>query len=115
MASGRWKQAADTRVLSGDTAIPRQPRVSFGSALLPLTACPWRNRQPEEDEQGLVEPQDILVIEPADPRAELGFRHRRDLVDHQPPGRAQTVSFVRLDSKPKQWRVGLVGSEGADS
>src|SRR5215213_3833173 len=73
-----------------------------------------RRRQSKEYEHGLIEAQDILVIEAPDVGAELGFWHRGHLVHHEPAGDAQSIALVRFDGKPEQWSFRVVRRERAD-
>src|ERR1700722_5883994 len=70
----------------------------MGRRFSPLPAEPWRGRQSEKHQHGLIETQDILVVEPARPCADLGLRDGRGLVDHYPAGQAKSVSVGRLSS-----------------
>ena len=83
-----------------------------GRSRLPL--APWRDSQPEEHENRQIELQDILVVQPADARADLGLGNSGVLVHHQARRCVQAIALVRLDGQTEQWRVGLVGGEGAD-
>src|SRR5580704_14584799 len=68
---------------------------AVGSYLRP-TAYPRRRGQAAEDEDGLIEAQDVLIIKMSDAGADLGLRDGRDLVHHQARCRAQPVAFARL-------------------
>ena len=57
---------------------------------------PGRHRQPQEDQHGLIETQDILVVQAADTRADFRFRDGGDLVHHQAARCAQPVALVGL-------------------
>ncbi|CAN1570318.1 hypothetical protein MCEMIH16_03164 [Caulobacteraceae bacterium] len=48
----------------------------------------WRYRQAKENHDGLVEANDIRVVQPPHGRAQFGFGHGRNLVGHQPAGTA---------------------------
>jgi hypothetical protein len=73
-----------------------------------------RIREPEKDRDRLIEPNDVLVVEAADPNADFGFRHRGDLVDHQPGRRAQTVPQIGLDWQTDQRRFVRIGCESTN-
>lgn len=68
----------------------------------------------EEHEDRSTEPDEFLVAKPADRLAELGARHSRDLVDHETARIPQPVHLVWIDSKAKQWGIGLIRRERAD-
>lgn len=56
----------------------------------------------------------ICLIQAADPRSDPGFRDGRDLVHHQPTGRAQAVPRVGGDGEAKQRRLSFVRRENAE-
>jgi hypothetical protein len=45
---------------------------------------------------------------------ELGLRHPRELVHHQPAGKMQAIVHVGLYEQSNERRVGLIGGEGTD-
>jgi len=92
-----------SRLLSGNDEWRDASPLGFG-----------RHRQAEEDQDGLVEAEDVGVVQAADLRADFCFRHGRDFVHHQAAGRPQTITRVRLYGKPEQRRLRRVGGEGAD-
>ena len=73
-----------------------------------------RDGQSEKHEHGLIESQDILVVQPADTCTNLGLGDSGDLIHRQAARRAQAVALVRLDWQAEQRRVRLVSGEGAD-
>src|ERR1700730_877036 len=74
----------------------------------------WRRCQSKEYEHGAIEAKDILVGQPPDMRTDFGFREGWHLVHHQAAWDAQSIALFRLDRKPEQGCVGLVGRERAD-
>jgi len=90
--------------------LPRSRRYSS----FPFPACSRRHRQTQEHHNFLVEPNHILVVQPADPLADLGLRDGGDLVHRQPGRGAQAVALARLHRQPEQGRLGRVRGEGAD-
>jgi hypothetical protein len=97
--------------------LPRHIHWATGSERLG-TSCrrfrAWRDNQSEKDQDGLIEPNDILVVEPPDTLPELGLGHRRDLVHHQAARQTQAIVPVGLYEQSNERRVGLVGGEGTD-
>jgi len=71
-------------------------------------------RKSEKDNDRAVKAQYILVIQPADPCADLGIWHDGYFVDHELARGAQTVALVRFDNQTKQRRVGWIAGEGAN-
>ena len=70
-----------------------------------------RYRQAKENHDGLVEANDIRVVQPPHGRAQFGFGHGRNLVGHQPAGTAQSIMLAGFDQHPEQGRFGLVRRE----
>ncbi len=68
----------------------------------------------QKDNDRPVQAQYILIVQPADPCADLGFWHGGYFVDHKPARGAQTVALVRFDNQTKQRRVGWIAGEGAN-
>jgi hypothetical protein len=87
------------------------------SPRLPPVICscpgvgPQRGGQSEENHDRLIEPHNILDIQPADTRADLGLGDGGDLVHHQAARREQAVTLVRLDGQADQRRLGAIGGE----
>jgi hypothetical protein len=73
-----------------------------------------RRCQSKEYEHGLIEAEDILVIEAPDMSADFGFRDGGHLVHHQAAWGAQSIAFVRFDRMSEQRCVRVVGRERAD-
>ncbi len=89
------------RIMSGRLAT----RSRYSSCLLDSR----RRSQSKEYEHSLIEAQDILVVQASDMRTDLGFRDCGYLVHHEAAGDAQSIALVRLDRKPEQGCVRLVG------
>lgn len=82
-------------------------RASDGSRPLPcrrssVPLCTRGAREPEKDEEGPIEPKEVLVAEPADAGTDLGYRHCRELVDAQAARLLEAVLRIRRDRQPKQ-------------
>jgi len=75
---------------------------------------PARRCQSQKDKDGTVQAQNGLVVQASDARADLCFRHGRDLVHHEAAGAPQSIAIVRLDAQAEQGCLGRIGGEGAD-
>lgn len=84
----------------------------FAAALLP--AAIGRSGEAEEDEDGSVETDHVLVVEPSAAFAEFRTRDRCQLVHHQAADLAKLVARVGRDGQPEQRRFGRVGRHRAD-
>ena len=99
-------------------SMPRAPRRCSGSRFWHRGGPRRRSAQPRERGARRRRPaggdHHVGVHEPSDAAAQLHFRDRRDLVDHQARGRPQAVRLVRFDSEAEQRSVGWIAREGAD-
>ncbi len=85
---------ARTRGVSGQ----RERRAPRAPDRLVLRACA---RQPQEYDHGTIQPNEIRIIETADPRADLRLRNSHDLVDHETAENGESVSLARGDRQPE--------------
>ena len=72
-----------------------------------------RSGDAQEDQNGTIQPNHILVSKAADTITDLCLRNGRDLICHQSADSAQAVALAWLDRQPKQRSIGWVGSECA--
>src|SRR5947208_14522117 len=73
-----------------------------------------RGGDTQEDQDGAIEPQDILIGKPARQLPDLCFWSRGDLVHHQPGRGAKSIGGAGLDKEPEKRRIGGIGGEGAN-
>ena len=83
-------------------------------AFLPHLTLISRRGDTQKYKSGAIQPQNFFVGKAANMRADLRPRNSRDLIDHQPAKRPQSVAFAGLDRETKQRSIGWVGGERAD-
>ncbi len=70
--------------------------------------------QPEEHDKRPRHSDHVVIAQSADALAQLRFRDRGDLVDHQPARLAHPGDVVRIDEQSDQRGIGRIGRECAD-
>src|SRR5665213_542194 len=68
----------------------------------------------EEDDDGSIETDHVLISEAADPLAELHAPHRRQLVDHEAARLVEPVLLTHLHEEPEERCLSGIGCERAD-
>jgi hypothetical protein len=87
-----------------------RPRIWTGGS----ARCSGGAGEAEEDEDRLIEPEDILVIEATDLGAQLGLGNGRDLVDHETAWSVEAVSVVRFNRNAEEGGLRRIRGEHAD-
>lgn len=70
--------------------------------------------KPKIDQQGLIEPHQVCVINSTNEMTQFRFGNGRDLVHHQATGRTQAIFRTRNDDEAQQRRIGWIRGEGAN-